>query len=274
MSLEEKYQRLQEIIRGLGTAAVAFSGGADSSLLCRVAHDVLGEKSIAVTISSPLMGQSEVKAARELAAALGMTHVMITEGELDPRVAANPSHRCYHCKKTEFGAIIAAAAERGIAHVLDGSNMDDMTDYRPGLRALDELGVTSPLRIAGMGKADVRELSRRLGLATWDKPALACLGSRIPYGERITVEKLGRIEQAEDYLHSLGLRQVRVRSHQDIARIEVAPEERVKLLDLTVMDEVSARLKSFGFLYVSLELSGYVMGSLNKAIGRGGAHIG
>lgn len=274
MGLEEKYRALQETITGLGSAAVAFSGGVDSSLLCRVAHDVLGEKAIAVTISSPMMGQSETRAAQEFAAGLGMAHVMLSETSIDPRVAENPAHRCYCCKKMEFGSIIKAATERGISHVLDGSNMDDMTDYRPGLRALAELGVTSPLRIAGMGKAEVRELSRRLGLSTWDKPAMACLGSRIPYGERITVQKLGRIEQAEDYLHSLGLRQVRVRSHQDIARIEVAPEERVKLLDVAILDEVSVRLKSFGFLYVSMELAGYATGSMNRAIGRGGARNG
>ena len=267
MSLDEKYAALQRCLRELASAAVAFSGGVDSSLLCRVAHDVLGDKAIAVTIVSPLLGKAETSAACEFAAVIGIRHVLVPEETLDTRVAENTAYRCYFCKKIEFSTIVKVASEHGIGHVLDGSNRDDESDYRPGLHALAELSIVSPLRQVGFSKTDVRELSRRLGLATWDKPALACLGSRIPYNERITVEKLDRIEQAENYLHTLGLRQVRVRSHGDIARIEVAREERAKLMDVDRMDEVSRRLKSLGFLYVSMELAGYSTGSMNRPIG-------
>ena len=181
-------------------------------------------------------------------------------------MAANPRERCYFCKKREFGRIIEAAQERGFNSVIDGSNVDDLGDYRPGLKALEELGVASPLREAGLTKTDIRELSRRFELPTWDKPAFACLASRIPYGERIVSAKLGRIEKAEDYLRSLGFRQFRVRSHGDIARIETAPEERRRFFDETMLDEISHRLKSFGFLYAAFELEGYVMGSMNRTI--------
>ena len=182
------------------------------------------------------------------------------EEAIDPTVAENPIDRCYRCKRIEFSVITKAAADSGIAHVLDGSNLDDLSDYRPGLRALAELGIHSPLRDVGLRKTDIRALSQKLGLPTWDKPAFACLASRVPYGERITSEKLHRIDEAESYLRGIGLRQVRVRSHEDLARIEVAREERAKLCDPKIMDEVAARLKSLGFLYVCMELQGYETG--------------
>jgi uncharacterized protein len=206
----------------------------------------------------------------DIARRVGIEHVLVEESEIDCAVAANPKDRCYHCKKLEFSSIIAAAGERGIGVVLDGSNMDDLGDYRPGLKALEELGVVSPLREAGLGKKEIRELSRRFGLPTWDKPAFACLASRIPYGERIDREKLSRVEKAEDYLRARGFRQFRVRSHGDIARIEAAREERSKFFSEELLDEVSAALKSFGFLYAAFELEGYRMGSLNRALGSGG----
>jgi uncharacterized protein len=264
--LTEKYRRLTECIAAHGSAAVAFSGGVDSSFLCRAARDALGEKAVAITIVSPMLPQSEIDCAGEVARQVGIQHILIAENEIEEEVAANPRERCYFCKKREFARIIEAAQARGFNTVLDGSNVDDLGDYRPGLRALEELGVASPLREAGLSKAGIRELSRRLGLPTWDKPAFACLASRIPYGERINRDKLGRIEKAEDYLRSLGFRQFRVRSHGDIARIEAAGEERRRFFDETALDDISRRLKSFGFLYVAFELEGYVMGSLNKVL--------
>ncbi|HEY9594800.1 MAG TPA: ATP-dependent sacrificial sulfur transferase LarE [Spirochaetia bacterium] len=266
MNIDEQWGLLLERIRALGSAAVAFSGGVDSALLCRAARDALGDRAIAVTIVSPMLPRSEIEDARSLASLVGIRHVLVEEPDIDPSVAENPPHRCYLCKRTEFSAIIDAARREGVDHVLDGSNADDTKDYRPGLKALGELGVVSPLRDAGIDKATIRELSRRLGLPTWDKPAFACLASRVPYGERITAEKLGRIERAEGWLRGIGLRQVRVRCHGDIARIEVGRDERVKLLDIGVMDETSARLKSLGFLYVCMELDGYATGSMNRQI--------
>ena len=266
MTIDEKYIRLQKIIASTRKAAVAFSGGVDSSLLCRAAHDVLGGNAVAITVVSPMLPKSELEAARTFTASIGMKHIFIEEPEIDPVVAANPAERCYLCKKIEFSAIIRAAEELGISAVFDGSNIDDLSDYRPGTKAVCELGVSSPLKEAGMTKNDIRELSRRLGLATWNKPAFACLASRIPYGETITAEKLARIDKAEEFLRSLGLLQLRVRCHGDIARIEVAPDERHKLFDIQLIDRISEELISCGFLYVCLELSGYRMGSMNKAI--------
>jgi uncharacterized protein len=244
---------------------VAFSGGVDSSFLCHAAAAALGEGAVAFTILSPMLPQSEVDQARGIAAQVGIRHVLLEEPEIDEEVAANPRERCYYCKKREFGRILAAAREQGIGTVLDGSNLDDLGDYRPGLKALEELGIMSPLREAGLTKAEIRALSRRFNLPTWDKPAFACLASRIPYGERIDEEKLARVEKAEDALRSRGFRQFRVRSHGDIARIEVAPEERRRFFDESLLDGVSQSLKSLGFTYVALELEGYAMGSLNRA---------
>jgi uncharacterized protein len=266
VDLDQKYQFLLHYISSLGSAAVAFSGGVDSSFLCYAAAAALGKKSIAVTIVSPMLPKSEIECAASIAKQVGIEHVLIEENGIDDEVAANPKERCYFCKKIEFGHIIAAARERGIQAVLDGSNMDDLGDYRPGLQALKELGVLSPFREAGLAKNEIRELSRRFDLPTWDKPAFACLASRIPYGERIDREKLSRVERAEDFLRAKGFRQFRVRSHENLARIEVARDERRKFFSEALLDEISGALKSFGFLYIAFELEGYSMGSLNRAI--------
>ncbi|MDR1785188.1 MAG: ATP-dependent sacrificial sulfur transferase LarE [Spirochaetaceae bacterium] len=268
-TVDEKYSALLARIGSLQKAAVAFSGGVDSSFLCAAAYKALGDGAIAVTVASPMLPKSELDSAGRTAALIGITHVCVHEDGIDGEVAANPRDRCYHCKKLEFGAIIEAAQARGITAVLDGSNIDDEGDYRPGLKALSELRVISPLREAGLTKNDVRELSRRLNLPTWDKPAFACLASRLPYGEGITKKKLSRIEQAEDFLRAEGFRQFRVRSHGDMARIEVAPEERRRFFDESLLDRVSGRLKALGFLYVAFELEGYRTGSLNRALSKG-----
>jgi uncharacterized protein len=269
-NLDEKYRRLLEFIAAQGSAAVAFSGGVDSSFLCHAAAVALGKKALAVTIVSPMLPKTEIDCAAAIARRVGIEHVLVEEAEIDDEVAANPQDRCYFCKKIEFGVILKAARERGVNTVLDGSNMDDLGDYRPGLKALEELGIQSPLREAGLHKAEIRELSRRFDLPTWDKPAFACLASRIPYGERIDREKLARVEKAEEFLRSFGFRQFRVRSHENLARIEVAPEERRLFFDEKVLDRISRSLKSCGFLYVAFELEGYVMGSMNRVIGPGG----
>lgn len=265
-TLDDKYRRLLEIIASHGRVAVAFSGGVDSSFLCRAARDAVGDAAIAITVTGPMMPGNDLESAKQIAALTGIRHYFIDDPELDEPVAANPINRCYHCKKIEFARIAEVARTHGVETIVDGSNLDDESDYRPGLTALAELKVTSPLRAAGLHKADIRELSRELGLPTWDKPAAACLGSRVPYGERITLEKLRAIEQAEQALRAHGFRQCRVRHHGDIARLEVAPDERTRFFDPVLLDTLSREIKAAGFRYVCLELEGYKMGSLNRAL--------
>ena len=266
MEIQEKYNKLKSIISEYGKVAVAFSGGVDSTLLSKVSYDVLKENAIAITLFSPMNSKSEMKDAEELAIAIGIQHYFIYDEVIELEVAENPVNRCYHCKKTEFSKIMKKAEEQKISIVFDGSNMDDLSDYRPGLQALTELKIVSPLREAGLTKNDIRQISKELGLRTWNKPAFACLGSRIPYGEKITPEKLTKIEKAEEYLSSIGFIQYRVRSHHDIARIEVSPNERHKLFNEELLDDISKKIKSFGYLFVCLELEGYSTGSLNREI--------
>ncbi len=271
-TLQEKYQALQDNLRALESVAVAFSGGVDSTLLLRVAHDVLGDGAIAVTARSCSFPERELNEARSFCAENGIAHIVCTSEELEIEgFRQNPRNRCYLCKRELFQKIWTIAQLRGIRAVAEGSNLDDEGDYRPGLIAVRELGVHSPLREVGLNKAEIRELSRQLGLPTWDKQSFACLSSRFVYGETISEDKLRMVDRAEQLLLDLGFRQVRVRVHGDVARIEILPEEFEKLMVADVRERVYAYLKSLGFSYVSLDLGGYRTGSMNEVLERDSA---
>ncbi|MCL5027216.1 MAG: ATP-dependent sacrificial sulfur transferase LarE [Chloroflexi bacterium] len=267
-TLEQKLARLQEIVREMGSCVVAYSGGVDSTFLLKVAHDVLGDRVLGVTALSETYPAEELEEAVALARQMGARHMVLETQELENEAfASNPPTRCYFCKSELFSKLQGIAEKEGLQYVVDGFNVDDLGDFRPGMQAGQEKGVRSPLREAGMGKADIRALSQQMGLPTWDKPALACLSSRIPYGHRISREKLGQIGAAERFLREIGFRQLRVRHHDAIARIEVAPEEMPALL--ANADGIVTRLKQLGFLYVTMDLQGYRTGSMNEALAVG-----
>jgi uncharacterized protein len=246
---------------------VAFSGGVDSTLLLKAAHEELRERAIAVTARSCSFPARELGEAAAFCSSEGIEHIICDSEELDIEgFAENPRNRCYLCKNELFGKIWNEARARGIQNVADGTNTDDEGDWRPGLQAAAELGVVSPLREAGMSKDDIRAISRELGLATWDKQSFACLASRFPYGEKITREKLGMIDRAEQYLLDIGLRQVRVRRHGDVARIETDEPGTLILMDRPLRTAVHEKLREIGFTYVSLDLLGYRTGSMNETL--------
>ena len=262
-----KLERLRERLRVIGGAVVAFSSGVDSTFLLRVAHEELGERVVAATIRSHTFPRRELDEAVAFCRAEGVRHEVIDSEELDiPGFAENPPDRCYHCKRELFGKLLAFAHENGLAAVLEGSNIDDDGDYRPGRRAIRELGIVSPLHDVGLTKAEIRALSREMGLPTSDKPSFACLASRFPYGERITVLGLERVEKAEQWLldAGLGLTQLRVRSHGNLARIEVPPADIPRLAAHAA--EIAAAFKGLGFAYVTLDLLGYRTGSMNEVL--------
>ncbi len=263
----QKLEDLRNDIKRLNSVAVSFSGGVDSSFLLRVAADVLGGNAIAVTICSPFFPQRESDEAQAFCGAHKIRQVMCERNVLEiAEVARNPKDRCYHCKKEMFRQIRAVAQELGMEHVIEGSNTDDDGDYRPGMLAVAELGIISPLKDCGLTKADIRALSKYLGLPTWEKPSFACLASRFAYGEKITEEKLSMVERAEQLLFDRGFRQFRVRIHGSMARIEVEPEEFARIMQEEVRTEIAEKFRAYGFTYTTLDLDGYRIGSMNEEL--------
>jgi len=266
-SLEEKRKRLMSILEGYDALAVAFSGGVDSTFLLAVAKDVLGDRVMAITAESPVHARRESREAAEIAADLGVRHIRVASREWTvPDFVANPPHRCYICKQHVFGEVIRRAAEMGIHRVAHGVNLDDLGDFRPGLKAAGEMGVLTPLVEAGLNKADIRALSRRMQLPTWNKPSMACLASRIPYGRPITPEALKMVETAEDLLFGLGFAGCRVRHHGDVARIELADRDLRKAMSAPMRVKILEGLRAIGFNYIAVDLEGYVAGSLNRVL--------
>lgn len=265
--LQEKYDILKEYLRSLGSIAVAFSGGVDSTFLLKVAHDVLGDNAVAVTARSCSFPERELKEAEAFTAANGIKHLIVDSEELDiDGFSQNPVNRCYLCKHELFSKMQGIAEDNGIKEVVEGSNMDDNGDYRPGLTAVQELGVKSPLRYAELSKAEIRQLSKELDLPTWEKQSFACLSSRFPYGETISPEKLKMVDEAEQLLLDLDFRQVRVRHHGTLARIEITEDQFDKIMDGTIRNQINKRFKEIGFTYISLDLGGYRTGSMNETL--------
>jgi pyridinium-3,5-biscarboxylic acid mononucleotide sulfurtransferase len=269
LSTGQKHEQLKEIFRTMGKALVAFSGGVDSTLLLKVAIESLGNENVlAVTALSPLYPERELRDAKKAVDALGARHLLIESNELEiPGFSKNPVNRCYYCKKKLFEELAEIGRKEGVSYVVEGSTLDDDKDHRPGKIAIRELGIRSPLKEAMFTKQEVRELSHDLGLATWDKPSFACLASRFPYGEEITPEALGMVNRAEEFLFTLGFRQVRVRHYQRLARIELFKEEMGRLLDETLRESIVRRLKEIGYQYITLDLQGFRSGSMNEVLG-------
>lgn len=267
-ALHQKYEKLKEILRGYGKVTIAFSSGVDSTFLLHVAFDTLGADNVAAaTATDESFPERELNESEDYCKQLGVKQYVFDSNELNvPGYAENPINRCYLCKKNLFVTMQKLADEHGLGEICEGSNMDDLGDYRPGLQAIQELGIHSPLREAELYKQDIRDLSKELGLPTWRKQSFACLASRFPYGDRITAEKLKMVDLAEQRLLDLGFTNVRVRVHGNVARIEVRPDEMQRLVEPTTASEVDTYLKEIGFTYVAVDLAGYHTGSMNATL--------
>ncbi|CCQ58626.1 ATP-dependent sacrificial sulfur transferase LarE [Crocosphaera watsonii] len=265
--LTDKLTQLQTIFKQMERALIAYSGGIDSTLVAKVAYDVLGDRALGLTAVSPSLLPEELEDAKIQAATIGISHELVNTHEMDnPNYTSNPVNRCYFCKSELHDTLKPLALKRGYPYVVDGVNADDLQDYRPGIQAAKERGARSPLAEVGITKLEVRQLSQGLGLPWWDKPAQPCLSSRFPYGEEITIEKLQRVGRAEIYLRNLGYHNLRVRSQGDTARIELAPEKIKEFVATTDLDKLVAKLQELGFIYVTLDLEGYRSGKLNQEI--------
>lgn len=264
----EKEGKAKEILKNLGSVVIAFSGGVDSTLLLKLSLETLGKKNVlAVTAKSPTYPQKEVEEAQKIAALLQASHLIVeTEETKNPLFYKNPPDRCYYCKKELFSVLEREKERRGLAAIIDGSNADDLKDYRPGRKAAQEMGIHSPLAEAGLSKEEVRKLAQRYALPNWNKPSFACLASRIPYGVKITAEKLEKIEKGEDFLKKEGFSTVRIRDHGEIARIELGEEEISKILSPSRREKITKKLRELGYLYITIDLEGYKSGSLNKML--------
>ena len=265
--LVQKLKQLKTLFTEMDRALIAYSGGVDSTLVAKIAYDVLGDRALAVTAESPSLLPEELEDARIQAAAIGIPHKVVHTHEMDnPNYTSNPVNRCYFCKSELHDTLKPLALERGYPYVVDGVNADDLSDYRPGIQAAKERGARSPLAEVGVSKLEVRELSKYLELPWWDKPAQPCLSSRFPYGEEITIAKLQRVGQAERYLRHLGLKTLRVRSAGDTARIELPVEQIQEFVQTTDLENLVTAFKSFGFVYVTLDLEGFQSGKLNQVL--------
>ena len=266
-NIDEKLVRLKNILRDMGSILVAYSGGVDSTFLAVTAHEVLGKNALAVFAASPVAPPMEKEEAASLAQNIGLRFKIIDSNEMsNPDFVANPPERCYYCKRELFSELKPIALEESLKWIADGTNADDLSDFRPGRKASAEAGIRSPLLEAGLTKAEIRQLSHARGLPTWDRPASPCLASRIPYGIPVTAETLNKIARGEQYLHSLGIRELRLRHHGDIARIELDPESMAKIITPEIRQDIVTHLKTLGYKYVALDLTGYRIGSLNEVL--------
>lgn len=267
LKMTEKLNELKAYLKNLGSCAIAFSGGVDSTFLLRVASEVLQDKCIAVTISSALIPSKELIEARAFAENLGVKYLVLDVDEFATEgFKENPPNRCYICKKAIFSKVLDLAKAQGVEFVCEGSNVDDESDYRPGMKAIEELNVKSPLREAGLTKTEIRALSKKYKLPTWNKPSYACLASRIPYGEIITREKLKLVENAEGYLHDIGFTQVRVRLHGNLARLELTETDYDRIFDKALREDINNKLKALGIAYVAIDLMPYKTGNMNQFV--------